>query len=193
MIRRATLISLVIAACMLAQEPARSGEVEQQDPWLWWKWANFAILAVGIGYMIAKNAPRLYAQRSQEIQGAIEDAAKQKKDAEAQAAAIEQRLAGLQAEIDDVRREARARMAADHDRISRDTELRLKRIHDQAAQEITLMTRGAREELRKYSAQLAIELAQQRIRTRITAEAQNGLVDAFLHDLHHRPATGARA
>ena len=32
-----------------------------------WKWANFALLAGGLGYLIAKSAPPLFAARSRKI------------------------------------------------------------------------------------------------------------------------------
>jgi len=55
------------------------------------------------------------------------------------------------------------------------------------------MARGARDDLRKYSAGLALDLAEQRIRSRITPSAQEALVDGFVDDLHRlRPGAAAR-
>jgi len=179
---------LSIASSVLPQEnpPAPNQATEQGDPWLGWKWANFAILAIGLGYLISKQAPVYFRQRTHEIEQAISDAAKVKKDAEAEAARIDARLASLKSEIEALRQTARAEMTAEGERISRETEQRLAKIQDQAAQEITLMTRAGRYELRKYSAQLALDLAEQRIRSHITKETQDGLVDGFLQDLHSR-------
>jgi F-type H+-transporting ATPase subunit b len=157
-----------------------------------WKWANFAILAAGLGYLIRKNAPAFFRQRSEEIQRGILEASKEKTDAEARAAAIDRRLAGLASEIESLRSEARAEIAAEGERIGRETEQRLQRIQSQSVQEIALMSRGARDELRKYSADLALDLARQRIRSRMTPDVQDGLVDGFLQDLRSSPAPGAR-
>ena len=189
----AIAIGLACAPNALPQEPA-AGESKQeaQDPLLWWKWANFAILTAGLGYLIAKNAPALFAQRSREIQQGMLEAAKQKQDAEAQAAVIEKRLAGLQGEIESLRSAAKAEIGAEGERIGRETERRLQRIQGQAGQELALMARAARFELRKYSAELAVDLAEQRIRSRITKDMQDGLVDGFLQDLRYRVTPGAR-
>ena len=46
------------------------------------------------------------------------------------------------------------------------------------------MSRSARDELRKYSAGLALDLAEQRIRSSMTPGMQEVLVDSFVHDLH---------
>ncbi len=191
--RRATLaiiLGLAFASYALPQEAAHSNEAKQEteqgDPWLLWKWANFAILAVGLAYLIGKNVPPLFRQRTKEIQQAMADAAKMMQDAEAHAAEIEKRLASLAAEIETLRGEAHTQTAADGQRISHETEQRLAKIQSQTAAEITLMTRSGREELRKYAARLALDLAEQRIRSRVTGDTQNNLVDAFLHDLRVR-------
>ena len=170
-------LGIVFAASLLAQS---GQEVETGDPWLGWKWANFLILAAGLGYLIRKHAPAFFQQRSREIQLGISEATKTKQEAEARAAVIERRLAGLESEITKLRAEAREEIAAEGGRISRETIHRLQRIQAQSTQEIELMSRAAKAELRKYSAELALDLAQQRIRGRMTKEAQDSLADKFL-------------
>ena len=182
-------VLVVFAGVVVAQEAGH--EVEPSDPWLGWKWANFAILALGLGYLIRKHAPALFGQRSEEIRQGIVEAAKVKKDAETRAAGIDRRMAGLESEISSLRAGAKAEIAAEGERIGRETSERLQRVQAQTAQEIALIARNARLELRKYSAQLALDLAQQRIGARMNRDVQNNLVDGFLQDLH-RQTTDAR-
>jgi len=192
----ALIIGLTFACGLIAQEPARTPESAQQaesgDPWIWWKWLNFLILAGGLGYLISKHAPALYQARSREIQQAMTDAAKAAKDAEVQAAGIEQRLRNIQAEIENLRQSARAEMEAEGERIRKETEHHLARIQEQSVQEIALMTRAGRDELRRYSAELALGLSVQRIQARMTPEIQQRLVDGFLDDLRSRMPVAAR-
>ena len=196
--RRAILtitLGFALAACAWPQEPAEKAgsknEAEQGDPWIWWKWVNFLILAGGLGYLISKHAPPYFAQRSREIQDALLEGAKAKQEAEARAAQIEKRLAGLDREMADLRKAAGAETAAEGDRLRRETERRIQRIQQQAAQEIELMTSAARQELRKYTALLALDLAEQHIHSRMTKDVQEELADGFLQDLRTRvkPAT----
>jgi F-type H+-transporting ATPase subunit b len=193
----ALALLLALASFVLPQEPAGATETkhesEQGDPWIWWKWANFLLLAGGLGFMIARRAPAVFQARSQEIEQALAEAARAKKDAETRAAAIELRLKNLESEIDHLRQTARAEMAAEGNRLRQETEHRLARIQEQAVQEIASMTRGARDELRKYSAQLALGLAEQRIRARMTPEVQQNLVDGFILDLRTRAPKAGRA
>jgi F-type H+-transporting ATPase subunit b len=190
--RRATLtiaLALTFASYALPQESpaqAHTNEAGQGDPWIWWKWANFAILAAGLGYLIFKNVPPLFRKQSDEIQSALAEAARIKQEAAAYAAGVETRLANLQREIEDLRKTAHAEMAAESERVLRETEHHLQRIREQSVQEVALMTRGAKDGLRKYAAELAIGLAEQRIRARMKPETQEKLVNGFLQDLHRR-------
>jgi len=181
----------------LPQEASRATETgheatEQGDPWIWWKWANFAILAAGLGYLIGKQAPVLYRRRVDEIQQALAEAARAENEARAQATAMEQRLAGLRNEIEALRGSARSEIGAEAERIRIETERHLQRIQKQAAQEIELMGRSARDQLKKYYAELAIGLAQQRVGSRITKDVQDGLVDDFLGGLRVAYRAGVR-
>jgi F-type H+-transporting ATPase subunit b len=189
--RRATIaiaLGLAFASYALPQEAPAANEnhAEQGDPWIWWKWANFAILAVGLGYLIGKHVPPLFRKQSDEIQSALAESAKIKQEAAAYAAGVEARLANLQSEIQKLREAAHADMIAESERIRRETEHHVQRIREQSVQEMALMTRAAKQELRKYAAELAIGLAEQHIRFRMNPETQEQLVDGFLHDLHGR-------
>jgi F0F1-type ATP synthase membrane subunit b/b' len=188
--RRATLaivMGLALASYALPQESSSAAEkTEQGDPLIWWKWANFAILAAGLVYLIGKHVPPLFRKQSDEIQSALAQAAKIKHEAALYAAGIEQRLANLQREIENLREGAHADMAAESGRIRVETERHVQRIREQSVQEIELMTRGAKAEIRKYAAELAIGLAEQRIRTRMNPAVQENLAGGFLHDLHER-------
>jgi F-type H+-transporting ATPase subunit b len=189
--RRATLavaLGLAFASYAVPQDSAaQKQDAEQGDKWIWWKWANFLILAGGLGYLIGKNVPPLFRKQSEEIQSALAEAAKIKQEATAYASGVETRLADLQNEIQQLRESAHADMIAESERIRRDTEHHVQRIREQSVQEIELMTRAAKDELRKYAAELAIGLAEERIRFRMNPDTQQDLAESFLHDLRERP------
>jgi F-type H+-transporting ATPase subunit b len=188
--RRATLavaLGLAFASYAAPQESAgQKQEAEQGDKWIWWKWANFVILAGGLGYLIGKHVPPLFKKQSGEIQTGLREAAKVAEDARAYAAGIEARLKNLQSEIESLRVSARTDMTAESERIRRETEHHIQRIREQTAQQIDLMTRAAKDDLRKYAAELAIGLAEERIRFRMNPETQDRLVNGFVHELHER-------
>jgi len=163
---------------------SKTSEEANSDPWIWWKWANFLILAGALGYLVRKPAGAYFRGQSEEITRGIAEAAKVKQEAEARAAVIEKRLAGLGEEVAKLRSAAHEEMTNEFERIGADTERQVKRLQQQAEQEIELMTKAARQEIRIYSAELALQLAEQRIRTGLNAETQAELANAFIRDLH---------
>jgi F-type H+-transporting ATPase subunit b len=180
-------LGLAFACYAAPQESAgQKQEAEQSDKWIWWKWANFVILAGGLGYLIGKHVPPLFEKQSSEIQTGLREAAQVADDAKAYAAGIETRLKNLQSEIESLRATARSDMIAESERIRRETEHHLQRVREQTAQAIELLTRNATAELRKYSAELALGLAEQRIRSRMNPATQQSLAESFLHDLGER-------
>jgi F-type H+-transporting ATPase subunit b len=192
MMRRATLaivLGLAFASYALPQEsPAapQSTEAGESDSMIWWKWANFALLMAGLGYLVGKYVPPLFRKQSDDIRSALAEAAKIKEEAAAYAAGVEARLGHLQNEIQRLREGAHAEMVAESERIRLETEHHVQRIREQSTQEIELMTRAAKADLRKYAAELAIGLAEERIRFRMDSQTQEQLAHEFLHDLNRR-------
>jgi F-type H+-transporting ATPase subunit b len=176
---RVLLAWLLTAAAASAQESSgASGEANEL-----WKWANFAILALGLGYLVAKNLPPFFRSRTAEIQKGISESQKIKREAEARASEMEARLASLGAEIDKFKAGAHAEMEQEGARIREETTRHLEKLQQQAEQEIETAGKLARRELKAYAAKLALDLAEQRIRTRLDAAAENGLVEDFVKDL----------
>jgi F-type H+-transporting ATPase subunit b len=173
-----------------AQEgtPAHELEESKGDPWIWWKWANFLILAGGLGYLVGKSAPAFFRSRTEEIQRGIQEASQVRREAEARAAAIERRMAGLQSEIESIRANAHAEMHAEGERIRHETEQQVRRIQDQAQQELASLSKLAREELKTYAGSLALDMAEQRIRGRLDEGTQHRLVQVFVRDLQRATA-----
>lgn len=153
-----------------------------------WKLANFALLAAGAGYLIYKRGGPFFASRTAEIRRGLEDAAKLRAEAEQRAADMERRLAGLGAEIEVLRRQALQESSAESERIRRQSELDLRKVQAQAEQEIAAAAKAARQELRAYSAELAVDLAERKILGRLTAEVEAELVESMVNDLSRRPA-----
>jgi F-type H+-transporting ATPase subunit b len=189
-------LALAAAPGILAQEPQNESKPEssqQGDPWLWWKWANFLILAGGIGYLVRKYAGPFYRGQSESIQRGIAEATQARKDAEARAASIDRRMAGIEKEIEELRVQSRAEMEAEGKRLREDAERQASRLQEDSVQEIELMTRAAILELKRYSADLALDLAEQRIRTRVTPDTRKRLANGFIRDLDRKPNHDATA
>lgn len=153
-----------------------------------WKIANFVLLLAALGYFFKKKGGAFFEERTREIRKGIDDAARRKADAEARAAEIDRRMAALGAEIEALRQAARQEMAAERERLRQETEAQVAKIQAHAAQEIASAGKAARQQLREYSAGLALSLAEQKIRSRMTPATQDELLGAFARDMEKRAA-----
>ncbi len=155
-----------------------------------WQWTNFLILIGALGYLVAKSAGSYFYSRTDLIRKGIAEAAKMKSEAEAQARAMEQRLAGLGKEVEALKAEAARELAAESDRIAQSTAASLNRIQENTAQEIQALAKTARMELKSYAASLALSLAEQQLRESIDDTVNGRLADGFTTSLAGRPARG---
>ena len=69
------------------------------------------------------------------------------------------------------------------ERIKAETIQILAKIHSQAEQEIAAAGKAARQELKAHSINLAVQLAEAKVRSRLTPQSQDGLVNSFMSDL----------
>jgi len=173
-----TILLLAGAALLSAQEGGALPE-----PAAGWRWANFVILVVGLGYLLAKILPPLFKSRTEEIQKGIAEARVIKQDADKRAADVTARTATLGADIERFRVEAKAEMQQEGERLRQETAAQIARLEHQAQQEIEMSGKIARRELKSYAAKLSLDLAEQRVRERLDAKTEQGLVDAFIQDL----------
>jgi F-type H+-transporting ATPase subunit b len=180
-------VSLPFIFTVTAFGAEQEGQAEPSKIWLW---LNFLILAGVLGWLIKKNVGPYFRSRSEEIRKGVEDAGKQKADAEARAAAIEKRMASLGTDINDLRARATEEIDAEGERVKRETEHAIAKVQSQAEQEIVTAAKAARQELKVYAAELALELAEQKIRTRLTPEADAGLLHEFVADLDQQARRG---
>ncbi len=201
--RRLALILMFAATALFAQEhgekkaeeskPGESKQAEQNaesksaehkpEDFTTSKWVNFAILAVALGYLIGKSAPQFFRDRTASIQKDMEESAKVASDAEARAKAVEAKISRLGEELERMKADARADMARENERLQKDTAKLIERVWQRAENEVESAAKVARLELKQYAAQLAVDLAEQRIRTRLNPETQGKLIDTFVQDL----------
>jgi F-type H+-transporting ATPase subunit b len=173
-----------LPAAALADEPAKKEAKESGEGNLKiWEWANFLLLAGGLGYLIRKHAGPYYAARAAGISKNLEDSERTAKDAAARAAEVDRRLASLDTEIAALREESKKEAAAEVERYARQTAAEIAKIGANGEQEIRAAQKAARLDLQRYAAQLAVELAEQKVRARMNAGTEERLVVGFVRDL----------
>jgi len=109
---------------------------------------------------------------------------------DAKVAEVDRRLANLATEIEALRSGAQQEAEADAQRVRREAAAEMAKIQSHIAEEIAAASKSATLELRRYSADLALELAERKIAARLTPETQDRLVRTFVATMSH--AAGAQ-
>jgi F-type H+-transporting ATPase subunit b len=138
---------------------------------------NFAVIFVTIGVLLRKKLPGYFSGRTSTIQKGIEEARKMSEDARRRLADVEGRLSRLDTEIASMRQEAEENAKAEEQRILSAGEEERRRIVASSEQEIEMTANAARRELKSYVAELAVDLAEKKIR--VSKDTDEALVRAF--------------
>lgn len=138
---------------------------------------NFAIVFLLIAVLIKKKLPGFFSGRTAAIQKGIEEARKMSEEARTRLSEVEGRLSRLDAEIAAMRSEAEENAKAEERRIESAGEEERRRIVSSSEQEISMAANAARRDLKSYAAELAIDLAEKKIR--VDQHADEALVREF--------------
>lgn len=177
-VKRVAMGLTLAALPLLAQE---SGANENPDLPVW-KWLNFVILACLLAWLVVKQGGPALDNRSKEIGEGLAAGEKAEAEAKARAAEVEAKLANLGKEIATMQANAREERTREAERIESDAQKEIGRIKYQIEQEIVSAGKMARLEVQRFAAKLAIELAEEKVRARMSPQVQDALLHNFLND-----------
>lgn len=144
---------------------------------------NFAVLVGALVYFLRAPIAGYLASRETQIRQDLVTAAEMRTAAAAQLAEIDKKMAALPAELETLRRQGAEDVKAEQARISAAAVQERERLLDQTRREIEMRLRIAKRELTEHAAQLAVQVAEQRIKRSITPEDQIRLVDRYASQL----------
>lgn len=148
-----------------------------------YKIINFVILAGALGYVLRKPMAEFFSGRSASIRKALEEGTAALKESQAKLEAVEAKLNRLAEEIAAFRANAEKEMQAERQRMMDDAAREAEKILETARMRIDTATRGAKLELQSFTAQRAMELAEQMIRQRLDEPSRQRLVSQFVETL----------
>ena len=145
-----------------------------------WPVANFIIFLGILYYYLNKPFKEYLAGRSSTIRKDLVEAAELRASANAQLAAIEQKLQALPGELDALRRRGAEEISSEEHRIAVAAAADRDRMLEQTRREIELQVRLAKKEILEHAADLSVQLATERIKKEVTPADQDRLVDRYL-------------
>lgn len=158
-----------------------------------WHALNLILLVGVLVYVGRKPLQEFFSGRRREIETNLQRSAALLAESESRLGEWNRRMQRLDQEVEEIRQGARERAAAERDRILADAQVAAERVRRDAGAAIEQETRRARNELRQEATALALDLASDLLRQRMTAEDRARLVDEFIQKIESPPAGAARS
>jgi F-type H+-transporting ATPase subunit b len=148
-----------------------------------WKFINLAIFAGGLGYLLKKPLTESFKAKRELIRAELIKAEEDKKAAMAKLTEIESKTAQLESEKDRIILTSQIEADNERRRIVEQTESDIAKIRSQAEAEVTRTKNVAQNQLRKFSAEESIRLAEQMLREKLGAASDADLVRVGINNL----------
>jgi F-type H+-transporting ATPase subunit b len=141
------------------------------------EYINFAVIVLALGIPLFRMLPKVLRKRSETLSQELESARTATADANTRLAAVEAKLAGLDAEIEAIRKQVDVEMREDEARAKASIGEETARIVAAAEQEIQVAAASIQRELKEFAADMAIEGALSRLV--LNAETDRALIAEF--------------
>lgn len=141
-----------------------------------WKFLNLAIFVAFLVYVLQKPLGEAFRAKRDAIRSELIRAEEEKKAALAKLTSAEARLASLDNERQLVLNRAKKEADAEMTRILEHTEEEVSKLREQTEGEISRLIQQTKAELKRYSAEVSISRAEEKLRSKIDAKADAELV-----------------
>lgn len=180
---KAASAQLVLAWAAAPEQEEHGKEAEEEKHELYYKIINFALLAMALGYVLRKPMKEFFSQRSSDIVKALEEGRAALKESQAKLAVVEEKLRHLDEEIAAFKATSEQEMQQERQRLREETAREAEKILETARARTDSAVRAAKLELKVYTAQEALRLAERMIRERLDEPARARLVSQFIRTL----------
>jgi F0F1-type ATP synthase membrane subunit b/b' len=151
---------------------------------------NFGIVLFILGWKVGPVARQMAEKRSDDIKGALDEAARLRKQAADKLAEYSTKLRAAESEIDQLIKDMRSDAEAERARIIASAEAQAAALKKDAEERIAAEIERAQYALQKEVVLAATTVAEGLLRTKTTAADQAALVDTFIRNVD--AAAGAR-
>ena len=155
-----------------------------QQIWdLFWRVANFAILAGLLFYYTRKPIAGAIKNSIESVRTLLKEAKESRKDSEARMKEAEEKLAGVDKEISALLASARKEGESERERILAEVSDALEKLKAETSMAIEMELKKAKDILKRETADAAVALAEEILSKKITPEDQSKFVTEYLEKL----------
>jgi F-type H+-transporting ATPase subunit b len=156
----------------------------EESPWaVVFRWANFAILLGGLGYILRKSIRDFFETRRNQIAEGLVQAQRAQQEAQDRMIEIERRLEGLSNDIKNLRNEAEKESIAEREKILAEARREVERVIEQSKEEIERVARSVERDIKETVADLVLDKATRTLRAEMTQDDHKKVVVRFVKNL----------
>jgi F0F1-type ATP synthase membrane subunit b/b' len=150
-----------------------------------WKFVNLFIFVGALVYVLVRKAKlgEAFNARREGIKAELNKARLERDAALAKLKEVEERLSGLNAEVATVKEKSEREAAAERERIAQSTEAEITKLSVQAQREIENAGKAAKNELRRFTAEQSVRLAEELIRRDLRPEDDARLIGRNIEEM----------
>ena len=150
-----------------------------------WKFVNLAIFVLAMVYILTRKAKlgEAFKARREGIKQELARAQQERDAALAKLKEVEERLGLLATEVATIKEQSVREAAEERERIARSTETEINRLSEQATREIESAGKAAKKELRRYTAEQSVRLAEEIVRREMKPEDDARLIANNIEEL----------
>jgi len=166
-----------------------------EDPRWWdypgfelWKFVNLAIFVIALVVVMRKffGVPQMYRNRKESIRAELEKARTERDAALAKLKEVEERLAHLDSQVATIKERSMIEAREERERISRSTQDEIAKLTAQAQREIENAATVAKKDLRRFTAEQSVRLAEDMIRRNIRPDDDARLFTRSIEEMGAR-------
>jgi F-type H+-transporting ATPase subunit b len=150
-----------------------------------WKFLNLAIFVTALVIALHKffGLQQLFRDRKETIRRELARAQEERDAALAKLKEVEERLGRLDSEIALIQERSKREAEEERERIARSAETEIARLSEQAQREIENAGKAARKDLRRYTAEQSVQLAEQLIQREMRPDDDLRLITRNIEEL----------
>ncbi len=150
-----------------------------------WKFINLFIFVGALVYILVRKAKLgdAFKARREGIKAELEKARKERDAALAKLKEVEERLATLDDQVAAISAKAKTEAAEERERIARSTEAEIAKLTAQGQRDIENAAKAARKDLRRFTAEQSVRLAEEIIKRNIRPDDDVRLISRNIDDM----------
>jgi len=175
-----SILLLLFASLALASGGEEGGHDGKQMFEFIWKTLDFIVLVGLLYWMLAAKLKELFAGRRQDIKESMENAARQKADAEVKYKDYSEKIEKASAEIEGIFEMIKAQGVAEKQKIIEEAEKVAKKLKEDSQMRTTQELKKASDQLRTEAVMLSVQMAEEIIKKNIAVQDHETIVREYM-------------